>query len=122
MPQDLIRIDFYLGFRIDQAVNYMFRQVVSELVKRGEIDITSRYESLRGQDVVGDFQFVILNKTLPYEHLLHGWPRLVLRLHGWLKRLGASEPESFGLDNSSFAVENVPLHMPDRPELRLTRD
>ena len=121
LPNELVRIDFYLGFRIDHALNYMFRQVVSELVQAQEVDITSRYQSLRGQEMVGDFQFVILNKTLPYEYLLHGWQRLALRLHGWLKRLGSSETESFGLDNSSFIVENVPLHMPARPELRLER-
>ncbi|WBA41211.1 KUP/HAK/KT family potassium transporter [Hymenobacter canadensis] len=122
LPNELVRIDFYLGFRVDHALNYMFRQVVTELVQNGEVDITSRYESLRGQDMAGDFQFVILNKTLPYEYLLRGWQRLALRLHGWLKRLGASETESFGLDNSSFVIENVPLHMPARPELHLQRE
>ena len=121
LPQELVRIDFHLGFRVDQAINYMFRQVVSDLVKNHEIDITSRYESLREQDVVGDFQFILLNKTLPYQHLLRGWQRLVLRAYGALHWLGVSEQESFGLDNSAFIVENVPLHMPARPELTLTR-
>ena len=122
VPQELVRIDFKLGFRVDQAVNYMFRQVVTDLVKNREIDITSRYESLREQDIVGDFQFVLINKTLPYEHLLRGWQRVLLRLHGGLKWLGASEQENFGLDNSAFVVENVPLHMPARPELHLVRE
>jgi KUP system potassium uptake protein len=122
LPDELVRIDFKLGFRVDHALNYMFRQVVTELVKAKEVDITSRYESLRGQDMAGDFEFVILNKTLPYEQLLHGWQRLVLRLHGWLKRLGSSEAESFGLDNSSFVVENIPLRVPPRPELHLDRE
>ena len=66
LPQELVRIDISLGFRVDPAINYMFRQIVSDLVKNKEIDITSRYESLREQDVVGDFQFVLLNKTVPY--------------------------------------------------------
>jgi KUP system potassium uptake protein len=122
LPNEVVRIDFYLGFRIDHALNYMFRQVVTELVQGQEVDITSRYASLRGQDMVGDFQFVILNKTLPYEYLLRGWQRLALLLHSWLKRLGASEAKSFGLDNSSYIIENVPLHMPARPELHLQRD
>ena len=122
LPDELVRIDFYLGFRVDHALNYMFRQVVTDLVHNHEVDITSRYESLRGQDVTGDFQFIILNKTLPYEYLLRGWQRLALRVHGWLKRLGASETESFGLDNSAYTIENVPLHMPARPELQLVRE
>ncbi|TFZ66548.1 potassium transporter Kup [Hymenobacter sp. UV11] len=122
LPHELVRIDFYLGFRVDHALNYMYRQVVADLVQRGEIDITSRYASLRGQDMTGDFQFIILNKTLPYQYLLRGWQRLALRLHDGLKWLGASETESFGLDNSTYVVENVPLQMPPRPELLLTRD
>ena len=95
---------------------------MGDLVKNKEIDITSRYESLRGQDVVGDFQFVLLNKTVPYQHFLRGWKRMALRLHGWLKWLGVSDQESFGLDNSTFTVENVPLQMPLRPELELVRE
>uniref|UniRef100_UPI00286AE1F1 KUP/HAK/KT family potassium transporter n=1 Tax=Hymenobacter sp. TaxID=1898978 RepID=UPI00286AE1F1 len=122
VPQELVRIDFRLGFRVDHAINYMFRQVVTDLVRNKEIDITSRYESLREQDIVGDFQFVLLNKTLPYERFLRGWKRVALRLHNWLKWLGVSDQESFGLDNSTFTVENVPLQMPARPELELTRD
>ena len=121
VPQELVRIDFRLGFRVDHAINYMFRQVVTDLVKNKEIDITSRYTSLRDQDIAGDFQFVLINKTLPYERFLRGWKRVALRLHGWLKWLGVSDQESFGLDNSTFTVENVPLQRPLRPELQLER-
>ena len=122
VPQELVRIDFRLGFRVDHAINYMFRQVVSDLVKNKEIDITSRYESLREQDLVGDFQFVLLNNPRPYERFLRGWQRIALRLHGGLRWLGVSDQESFGLDNSTYTVENVPLQMPLRPELELTRN
>ncbi len=122
LQDDLVRIEFRLGFRVDHAINYMFRQVVSDLVKNKEIDITSRYESLRDEDVVGDFQFVILNPTLPFAQSLSGWQRLVARLSGALRWLGASQQQSFGLDNSSLTIENIPLLTPERPELLLTRD
>ncbi len=122
LADDLVRIEFRLGFRVDHAINYMFRQVVTDLVQNHEIDITSRYASLRGQDVAGDFQFVILNRTLPYAQSLSSWQRLVARLSGALRWLGASQQQSFGLDNSSLTVENIPLLTPDRPELHLTRD
>ena len=122
LADDLVRIEFRLGFRVDHAINYMFRQVVTDLVKNKEIDITSRYDSLRGQDMVGDFQFVILNRTLPYAQSLSSWQRLVARLSGALRWLGSSQQQSFGLDNSSLTIENIPLLTPERPELQLTRD
>ncbi|RYY13613.1 MAG: hypothetical protein EOO36_15550 [Cytophagaceae bacterium] len=121
LPDDLVRIEFHLGFRVDHAINYMFRQVVTDLVKAKEIDITSRYNSLREQDVVGDFQFVLLNRTLPYAQSLSAWQRLVARLALTLRQLGVTQQESFGLDNSSVTFENIPLLIPERPELALTR-
>jgi KUP system potassium uptake protein len=121
LPDDLVRIEFHLGFRVDHAINYMFRQVVTDLVAAGEIDITSRYESLRSEKQVGDFQFVIIKRTLPYAQALSSWQRLVARVSGALRWLGASQQESFGLDNSSLTIENVPLLTPERPELALRR-
>ena len=122
LPDDLVRITFHLGFRVDHAINYMFRQVVTDLVAAGELDITSRYESLRSEKQVGDFQFVILNRTLPYAQALSGWQRLVARISGALRWLGSSQQQSFGLDNSSLTIENVPLLTPERPELQLARE
>ena len=122
LPDDLVRITFRLGFRVDHAINYMFRQVVTDLVRDHEIDITSPYQSLRSEGQVGDFLFVILNRTLPYAQALSGWQRLVARVSGALRWLGASPQESFGLDNSSLLVENIPLLTPERPELHLTRE
>ena len=122
LDDDLVRVEFHLGFRVDHAINYMFRQVISELVKTKEIDITSRYSSLRDEDVVGDFQFVILNRTLPYAQSLSGWQRLMARFSGALRWLGSSQQESFGLDHSSLTIENIPLLTPARPELELTRE
>lgn len=122
VPEEVVRIDFKLGFRVDQAINYMFRQVVKELVQNREVNITSRYESLSQAEIVGDFQFVILRKTLPNQQFLTSWRRSVLRLFDTLRRLGSSDQESFGLDNSSVTVENVPIQLPPRPELHLTRE
>ncbi|GAC1372841.1 MAG: KUP/HAK/KT family potassium transporter [Hymenobacter sp.] len=122
LHDDLMRIEFRLGFRVDHAINYFFRQVINDLEQTKEIDVASRYESLRGEAVVGDFQFVILNRTLPYAQSLSGWQRLMARISGALRWLGASQQESFGLDNSSLTLENIPLLIPERPELRLTRE
>ncbi|MBC8081640.1 MAG: KUP/HAK/KT family potassium transporter [Hymenobacter sp.] len=122
LPDELVRIDFRLGFRVDQAINYMFRQVVADLVKNKEVDITSRYESLNKSEIVGDFQFILLNKTLPTRSLMRGLLSTVMSLYEGLKRLGVSEQESFGLDNSNVVIENVPLVVPNRPELELVRE
>jgi KUP system potassium uptake protein len=64
IKDDIYRIDFYLGFREPTKINLMFKQVIKEMVERGEVDITSRYESLSKNHIIGDFKFVLSEKFL----------------------------------------------------------
>ena len=105
----VIHIDFRLGFRIEPRINQMFRQVVEELVKNNEVDITSRYTSLKEKNVIGDFRFVVIEKTLSYDNKLTFYEKFVLNAYDFLKMLSLPESKAFGLDTSSVTVENVPL-------------
>lgn len=105
----VIHIDFRLGFRIEPRINQMFRQVVEELVKNNEVDITSRYTSLKEKNVIGDFRFVVIEKTLSYDNKLTFYEKFVLSAYDFLKMLSLPESKAFGLDTSSVTVENVPL-------------
>lgn len=108
-PNDIIRIDFYLGFRIAPRINLMFRKVIEDMVNNKEVDITSRYESLQKQKIIGDFKFVVLEKFLSYDNDFPFFQKLILNIHSILKKMGLSEEKAFGLDTSSVTVEKVPL-------------
>lgn len=109
IPEKLIRIDFRLGFRVEQRINVLFRKVVEELVKSGEIDITSKYESLKALKIPGDFRFVVIEKILSNSSSLHFIERLTIAYHKILKLMSISERKGFGLDSSFVSVEQVPL-------------
>ncbi|RDV16617.1 potassium transporter Kup [Pontibacter diazotrophicus] len=106
---DVIRIDFKLGFRVEQRINLFFRTVVEELVQNGEVDITSRYHSLNKQQLIGDFRFVVLEKFLSYENDLPLAKRIIMEWYFSIKEFTSSESKWFGLDTSSVKVEKVPL-------------
>ncbi|MBF9254674.1 KUP/HAK/KT family potassium transporter [Pontibacter sp. 172403-2] len=106
---DVIRIDFRLGFRVEQRINLFFRNVVEEMVANGEVDITSRYLSLSKQHLIGDFRFVVLEKFLSYENDLPLKERLIMEWYFNIKQFTSSESKWFGLDSSSVKVEKVPL-------------
>ena len=109
IPGKLIRIDFKLGFRIEQRVNLLYRKVVEELVKNGEVDITSQYTSLNKHKIAGDFRFVLLEKTLSKFTNLSFYEETIMDYYMILKKLSLSEVTSFGLDSSYVDVEKVPL-------------
>jgi KUP system potassium uptake protein len=121
IPNDIIRIEFRLGFRVQPRINLLFRKVVEDLVKNREVNVTSRYESLERNNVVGDFQFIVMEKYLSQDNDLPIWERLIMRLHFWLKTISLSEERGFGLDPSNVAVEKFPLIVSPITNLRMRR-
>jgi KUP system potassium uptake protein len=121
IPNNMIRIEFRLGFRVQPRINLLFRKVVEDLVRRKEVNITSRYESLEKNNVVGDFQFVVMEKFLSQDNELPFWEKLIMKFHFWLKEISLSEEKSFGLDPSSVITEKFPLLVSQPNPLRLKR-
>lgn len=121
IPNDIIRIEFRLGFRVQPRINLLFQKVVADLVKNKEVNITSRYESLEKNNVVGDFQFIVLEKYLSQDNDLPIWERLTMKLHFWLKEISLSEERGFGLDPSNVTVEKFPLIVAPISNLKLKR-
>ena len=118
---DIIRVDFKLGFRIEPKINLLFRKVVEDLVKQKEVDITSRYESLNKNNVIGDFKFVVLEKYLSYDTELPFYKKIILDIYFVLKALSMSEEKAFGLDTSSVLVEKVPIEIAPLQDVKLKR-
>ncbi|MDR6785443.1 KUP system potassium uptake protein [Pedobacter africanus] len=121
IPGKLIRIDFKLGFRVEQRVNLLYRKVIEELVKNGEVDITSQYTSLNKHKIAGDFRFVLLEKHLSKFSKLSLYERTIMDYYFILKRLSLSEERSFGLDSSYVDVEKVPLIFVTPDDIELNR-
>lgn len=121
IPNDIIRVDFRLGFRVQPRINLMFRKVVEDLVANKEVNIVSRYESLASSNTVGDFQFMVMEKYISQDSELPFWEQLIMRFHFWLKDISLSEEKGFGLDASNVMVEKFPLVVGPVTRLRLKR-
>jgi KUP system potassium uptake protein len=109
LPDDLVRVDFRLGFRVEPKINLYFRKVVEDMVRNKEVDFTSRYTSLNKRNVIGDFKFVVLEKHLSNDNDLSAMEQIIMDAHFFLKEISLSEPSAFGLDTSSVVEEKVPL-------------
>jgi KUP system potassium uptake protein len=121
IPNDIIRVEFRLGFRVAPRVNLMFKKVVEDLVANKEVNVTSRYESQQRNNVVGDFQFVVMEKFLSQDNELPFTERLVMQLYFWIKEISLSEEKGFGLSQANVAVEKYPLIVAPVSNLRLSR-
>ena len=121
IPNDIIRVDFRLGFRMEPRINLMFRKVVEDLVVNKEVNIISRYESLASSNTVGDFQFMVMEKYLSQDNELPFIERVIMKFHFWLKEHSLSEEKGFGLDVANVTVEKFPLIVAPVTNLKLKR-
>jgi KUP system potassium uptake protein len=113
---DLFRIDFNLGFREPTKINLMFKEVLKDMVKNGEVDVTSRYESLNKNNILGDFKFVLSEKFLSNDSDMLWHEKIIMNTYFFIKKFSLSEEKAFGLDSSSVKVEKFPmvLHPPEK--------
>lgn len=121
IPNDIIRIEFRLGFRVAQRMNLMFRNVVADLVDNKEVNIRSRYESLEKNNIVGDFQFVVMEKYLSQDNELPFLEKLIMKAYFWIKEISLNEERGFGLDPSNVVVEKFPLIVAPVSGIKLKR-
>jgi KUP system potassium uptake protein len=121
IPNDIIRVEFRLGFRVQPRIDLLFRKVVEDLVKNREVNITSRYESLERRNVVGDFSFVVMEKYLSQDNDLPVVERMVMKTHFMLKDISLSEEKNFGLDTSNVVIEKFPLVVAPVTNIKLKR-
>ncbi|MEJ7627688.1 MAG: KUP/HAK/KT family potassium transporter [Ferruginibacter sp.] len=121
IPNDIIRVEFRLGFRIAPRLNIMFRKVVEDLVTNREVNITSRYESQQKNNMVGDFQFIVMEKFLSQDNELPFMEHMIMKLYFWIKEVSVTEERSFGLEQSNVLTEKFPLVVAPVSKLKLKR-
>ncbi|HWZ23491.1 MAG TPA: KUP/HAK/KT family potassium transporter, partial [Cytophagaceae bacterium] len=121
VPDDVVRIEFRLGFKVEQKVNLFLRKVVEDMVKNKEINFTSRYASLSRRNIIGDFRFVVLEKHLSTENDLPAFDQFALNGYFMLKHISLSEQSAFGLDTSSVTIEKVPMIITPMEDFQMKR-
>lgn len=121
IPNDIIRVEFRLGFRMQPRINLMFKKVVEDLVANREVNVTSRYESQQRNKMAGDFKFIVLEKFLSQDNELPFFERIIMRAYFWLKEISLNEEKGFGLEQSTVFVEKFPLIISPVSNLKLHR-
>ena len=107
----IVKVQLRLGFRVDQRLNVYLRQISTDLVKSGEIEIQSRNYTIMPDRKVGDFRFAMIVEQLSYETELDFWEAFLYKTKLFIKRFTVSPTKWFGLETSDVDIENVPLFL-----------
>lgn len=115
----IMRVDFYLGFRIAPKISPLFKKVLEDLSMCGEFNRLSTYHSLRKNQIAADHKYIIIEKVVSFDNDLPWYEKFILDCYAFIRRKSLSEEKAFGLDNSSVKIEYYPLllnkNLPDIP-------
>jgi KUP system potassium uptake protein len=106
---DVYKINFRLGFRVEQRMNLFVRKVIEDLIESDEANVISRYHTSRKDVLTGDIKFVLINEFLSNENELPLGEQLIMNAYFFLKKVTASPKSWFGLDSDSVEVEYAPI-------------
>ncbi|MBS4956804.1 KUP/HAK/KT family potassium transporter [Clostridium sp.] len=107
----IVKVQLNLGFRVEQNLNVFLRQLSTELVESGEIELQSRTYTTIKNRIVGDFRFILIQEQLSQESKLNLWESIILKLNLFIKKFTVSPSKWFGLDTSDVYIEKVPLFL-----------
>ncbi|MBK7957122.1 MAG: KUP/HAK/KT family potassium transporter [Bacteroidetes bacterium] len=118
---DVYRVRFRCGFRVEERISVFLRFVIEEMVKNNEVNITSRYHSLQENNIAGDFRFVVIEEILSHENDLTFMENIVLNANFIMKGITATPEKWFKLDTNLVTVEKVPLIIKTHSKMHLQR-
>lgn len=120
--RNIVDLQLYLGFKMNNSVNMYLRQVVTDLMKQGVIDEQPQYYTTTPGRKVGDFKFVFIRELLAPDTDIGGWRRFLIQTRIWLQNHTVSPVQFYGLEFSDTVVESVPLFLKRRRAKKLDQD
>jgi len=121
----VIKVTINLGFRVQPRSELFFKRIVRDLVSNKELNLHIRPDGSTRYNPEPDFKFVIIEKFLSVENEFTVREGVLLNAYFFLKHLGQSDENAFGLDKSDVVVEQIPLiyhPVEDVPLARVTND
>jgi len=105
----IYRIDFNLGYKVKPNVREMFTHAVADLNKKGVINLTNQYESLRKHNVLPDFLFIVMRNTFNLDSDSLIIEIFLLNAYGLLQKIEEPPERYLGIDRNSLLVEYIAL-------------
>jgi KUP system potassium uptake protein len=109
IPRVLIRVDFYLGFKVEPQINLYFKEVIEDLKQSGEINTESSFETIRKHSMPADFLFILIDRIMPRDYKFTRRQSLILALHEFSRLFCVSDVKAFNLDSTNTIEEKVPI-------------
>ncbi|MDI9358868.1 MAG: KUP/HAK/KT family potassium transporter [Phycisphaerales bacterium] len=117
----IIKINIYLGFRVQPRSEVYFKKIVQELVKNEELNLHKIPDGSNKYNSEPDYKFVICEKYLSKENDFSLKEGFLIHAYFTLHKYSLSDEQAYGLDKSDVIIEKFPLVYQPIQKFNLTR-
>lgn len=121
IPGILIRIDFYLGFKVEPNISLYFNEVIQDLTRSGEISMENGYDTFKKRNMPADFLFILIDRMMPRDIKLPSIEQVILALHDFSRLFCISDISAYNLDPTRTIEEKVPIEINQKMTERIQR-
>ncbi len=118
---DIYKVQFRLGFRIQQKISIYLKAVIREMVENKEIDLDPHYHAFIDKRSIGDFRYVLVEEEMSQENDLPIIEHTIMKVYNAVRYFSGKPEKWFGLDGSMVSTELVPLIVSPRAVTQLKR-
>lgn len=121
IDKKLYRVDFYLGYRVHPSINLMFKQVVDEMAKSGEIQLVSPHPSLQKHNMRATFKFIATEKVFAFDDTLKSLDKMTVRTYEFLNQFSINAATNYDLTTENLVIEEYPIRFKEQKNSKLQR-
>jgi KUP system potassium uptake protein len=115
-------VSIQLGFKEEHRIEYMLQKIHKRMVEKGEISNTSVFECVKDEFIRPDFKFIVLNSRVATDNKLTAFQLLSVKAYRFIKTIGLTPAEDFGLDKTNVVVEYVPISITKKFNKQMVED
>lgn len=119
IPNKAFRIDIRSGFKVGVHLDKYVQLICNEMEKKGQVNLSTRYPSLMGTGIKGDYLFVIVDRIFRNLEMNLG-RQIVLAVYNQIKKVSSTDAEMYDIDPSYATVETVPLVIASHSQTELS--
>jgi KUP system potassium uptake protein len=115
-------VSLQLGFKEEHRIEHMIHKIHRRMVDKKELTNESIFPSINNKFPRPDFKFIVLNSRVATDNKLSAFQSIYVKTYRFIKSIGLTPAEDFGLDKTNVVVEYVPINVTKRFNQKMTED
>lgn len=104
-------VKLHFGFKEPHQLENVMKEIIDELVETGEISAESAFQAHRDHDLPADIKYVLVETRISHEHKLRPTELAAIRVYRFIKSIGLTNTDDFGLSSGNSVRESLPVQL-----------